>query len=247
MLLKDKVAVVTGASRGIGRAIAKKFAEEGAQLIVTARNEEALNQLRDEIKAQGLKEPNVCPCDITKEADVQALIEGVLDKYSQLDILVNNAGITRDGLFVRMPEEDWDDVMNANLKGAFFGMKAAGKAMMRQRRGKIINISSVVGLTGNAGQANYAASKAGLIALTKSAAKELSSRNVLINAIAPGFIETDMTDQLPDKVKEAAVQYIPLRRFGTPEEVAQTALFLASDLSNYVTGQVIAVDGGMVM
>jgi 3-oxoacyl-[acyl-carrier protein] reductase len=246
-LLKDKVAVITGASRGIGRAIAHAYAEAGAKIIIAARSVDALESLRDEIKQKGFTDPILMKVDITKEDELQQLIDKALDNYNGLDILVNNAGVTRDGLLVRMSERDWDDVVGTNLKGTFFGTKAAAKIMMRQRRGRIINISSVVALVGNAGQANYAASKAGVIALTKSAAKELASRNVLVNAIAPGFIETDMTKMLPEAIKGEAKKAIPMRRFGLADEVAKTALYLGSDLSNYVTGQVITIDGGMVM
>jgi len=193
-----------------------------------------------------LKEPQVESVDVTHEESVQTLIDKSLDKWNEIDILINNAGMTRDGLLVRMTEDEWNDVINANLKGVFFGTKAVAKPMMRQRRGRIINMASVIGLVGNAGQANYAASKGGIIALTKSAAKELASRNILINAVAPGFIKTEMTDQLTDAVKSKALETIPMKRFGTPEEVADVAVYLGSDLSNYVTGQVITVDGGMI-
>jgi len=247
MLLEGKTAIITGASRGIGREIALTFAKQGAQTVLAARSVDALNALREEIVQLKLKEPHVVPVDVTNEETIQSLAETTLDKYNEIDILVNNAGITRDTLLVRMTKEEWDDVMNANLRGAFFGTKIFGKIMMRQRHGKIINISSVIGIVGNAGQANYAASKAGIIALTKSAAKELASRNILVNAIAPGFIETDMTNKLPEAAKNAILQAVPLKRYGTPADVAGVAVYLASDLSNYVTGQVITVDGGMVM
>ncbi|MFT5206344.1 MAG: 3-oxoacyl-[acyl-carrier protein] reductase [Candidatus Omnitrophota bacterium] len=247
MLLKNKSAIITGASQGIGRGIAIEFAKAGAQTILASRNESKLNAVRDEIMSLGFLEPYIVPTDVTSEESVQSLVDKAVDKYNKIDILVNNAGITRDTLLVRMSEEEWDAVMDANLKGAFFGTKIAGKAMMRQRQGRIINVSSVIGLVGNSGQANYAASKAGIIALTKSAAKELASRNVLVNSIAPGFIQTDMTDVLSDQVKEMVLKSVPLKKYGTPEDVAATAIFLASDLSQYITGQVIQVDGGMVM
>ncbi|MBF0253707.1 MAG: 3-oxoacyl-[acyl-carrier-protein] reductase [Candidatus Omnitrophica bacterium] len=247
MLLKDRVAIVTGASRGIGREIALGFAREGARMVLAARNQGALEALASEIVSAGLLEPQVVVTDVTQEQSVQSLVDSALDKWNEIDILVNNAGITRDTLLVRMTEEDWDAVMNANLKGAFFGTKAASKVMMRQRRGRIINIASVIGLVGNAGQANYAASKAGIIALTKSAAREMASRNILVNAIAPGFIQTEMTDRLPESVKSAVLQTIPVKRYGTSADIAGAALYLASDLSGYVTGQVLTVDGGMVM
>jgi len=247
MLLKDKVAIVTGASRGIGKEIALCFAREGAKVVLTSRTEAALTAVKEEILKLGGPEPYVVPADVSKEESIQTLVDAALDKWSGIDILVNNAGITRDSLLVRMSEAEWDEVMNANLKGAFFATKAAAKVMMRQRRGKIINISSVVALTGNAGQANYAASKAGIIAMTKSAAKELASRNILVNAIAPGFIQTDMTDRLPEAVKQTVLQAIPVKRYGASSDVAAAALYLASALSDYVTGQVLTVDGGMVM
>lgn len=246
-LLENKVAIVTGASRGIGREIALQFAKEGAKTVLAARTLDGLQDLKKEIVRLYGGEPYVVQLDVTKEDSVQSLVDGVLDKWNEIDILVNNAGITKDGLLVRMTEEDWDSVLESNLRGAFFGIKAVAKPMMRQRRGRVINISSVIGLAGNAGQANYAASKAGIIALTKSAAKELASRNILVNAIAPGFIRTDMTDQLPDNVKNAVLENIPLRRYGSAGDIADAAVYLASDMSNYVTGQVITVDGGMVM
>jgi len=247
MLLENKIAVVTGASKGIGREIALVFAREGAQLVLAARNVEALESLAKEITQSGGREPLVVPVNVSDEQSIEQLMDRSLDKYERIDILVNNAGVTRDGLLVRMSEEDWNDVLDTNLKGAFFAMKIAGRTMMRQRQGKIVNVASVVGLIGNPGQANYSASKAGLIALTKSAAKELASRNVLVNAIAPGFIDTDMTRNLPDTVKTEMLRVIPMKRFGTVQDVARVALYLASDQSDYITGQVITVDGGMVM
>ena len=245
--LEGKVAMVTGASRGIGKEIALLFAKEGAQLVLAARNYSALETLSAEILKAGGLEPLLCALDVKDSAKIDELVDKTLDKYKRVDILVNNAGVTRDGLFVRMSEDDWDEVLNTNLKGAFFCMRAVSKTMMKQRSGRIINMASVVGLTGNAGQANYAASKAGIIALTKSAAKELGSRNVLINAIAPGFIDTEMTQTLGDEVKKNILKSIPVGFFGKPIEVAKTALYLASDESNFITGQVITVDGGMVM
>jgi len=247
MLLQNKVALITGASRGIGRQIAMVFAEEGAQTILTARSTELLESLKQEIVQKKLKVPFFMSMDVTKEESVQQVVDKALDKYEGIDILVNNAGVTRDGLLVRMTESDWNDVLNTNLKGAFFVTKAVAKIMMRRRAGRIINVASVVGMTGNPGQANYAASKAGLIALTKSVAKELASRNILVNAIAPGFIDTEMTKDLPESVKQEVLRVIPMKRFGTVDDVAQVALYLASDQSRYVTGQVITVDGGMVM
>ena len=245
--LEGKVAVVTGASRGIGRDIALLFASEGAKLVITARNEELLASLADEIKKAGHETPLCVALDVKDSEKVDEMVDKTLDKFGRVDILVNNAGITRDGLMLRMSDEDWDDVMDTNLKGAFICMRAVAKPMMRQRAGRIINMASVIGLIGNAGQANYAASKAGIIALTKSAAKELGSRNILINAIAPGFIDTEMTRALGDDIKNTILKSIPVGIFGKPIDVAKTALFLASDESNFITGQVITVDGGMVM
>ena len=245
--LEDKVAIVTGASRGIGREIALLFAREGAKLTITARSQEQLQALSDEIKALGCAEPFLCPLDVKDSEKVDELVDKTLDKYGRIDILVNNAGVTRDGLLLRMSDADWDDVLDTNLKGTFFCMRSVAKPMMRQRSGRIINMASVIGLIGNAGQANYAASKAGIIALTKSAAKELGSRNILINAIAPGFIDTEMTQVLGDEIKKSILKSIPLGVLGKPIDIAKAALFLASDESSFITGQVITVDGGMVM
>ena len=245
--LRDKVAIITGASRGIGREIAILFAREGARLTVTARDQGLLKSLSDEIRSQGLPEPFLFALDVRDAEKVEEMTDKTLDKYGRVDILVNNAGITRDGLLLRMSDADWDEVLDTNLKGAFICMRSVAKPMMRQRAGRIINMASVIGLAGNAGQANYAASKAGIIALTKSVAKELGSRNILINAIAPGFIETDMTQVLGDDVKDTILKSIPVGFLGKPLDVAKTALFLASDESRFITGQVITVDGGMVM
>lgn len=245
--LQGKVAIVTGASRGIGREIALLFAKEGAQLVLTARSQDLLESVAAEIRRDGGAEPMTFVLDVKDSAKVAELLDKTLDKYSRVDILVNNAGVTRDGLFVRMSEADWDEVLNTNLKGTFLCMRAAAKVMMKQRSGRIINMASVIGLTGNAGQANYAASKAGIIALTKSVAKELGSRNVLVNAIAPGFIETEMTQGLGDEIKNTILKSIPVGFFGKPIDIAKTALYLASEESNFITGQVITVDGGMVM
>ena len=245
--LEGKVAIVTGASKGIGREIALLYAKEGAKLVVTARSEELLRSLSDEIRAAGGEEPLCFPLDVKQSEKVDELVDKTLDKFGRVDILVNNAGVTRDGLLLRMSDEDWDEVLDTNLKGAFFCLRAVAKPMMRQRAGRIINMASVIGLIGNAGQANYAASKAGIIALTKSAAKELGSRNILINAIAPGFIDTDMTRSLSDDIKNAILKSIPVGKLGQPADIARAALFLASDESSFVTGQVLTVDGGMVM
>ena len=245
--LEGKVAIITGASRGIGREIALLFAAEGAQTVLTARTLSSLDRLAEEIVSRGGKKPMVFELDVKNAAKVDEMADKTLDNYSRIDILVNNAGVTRDGLFVRMSEDQWDEVLNTNLKGTFLCMRAVSKSMMKQRSGRIINMASIIGLTGNAGQANYAASKAGIIALTKSLAKELGSRNVLVNAIAPGFIETEMTDALSSETKQAILKTIPAGRFGKPQDVARTALYLAGEESNFVTGQVITVDGGMVM
>jgi len=245
--LKDKIAIITGASRGIGREIAVLFAKEGAKLVLTARNQEALKAVAKEIYEISREEPFVFQLDVRDSAKVEELLDKTLDKYKRVDILVNNAGVTKDGLFVRMTDADWDEVLDTNLKGTFLCMRAVSKAMMKQRYGKIINMASVIGLIGNTGQANYAASKAGIIALTKSVAKELGSRNVMVNAIAPGFIDTEMTQGLAADVKNAILKTIPVGFFGKPIDVAKTALYLASDESNFITGQVITVDGGMVM
>ncbi len=245
--LQDKVAIITGASRGIGREIALVFAQEGAKLVLTARSMDLLKSLSDEIVKAGGAEPLCVDLDVKNSEKVDEMVDKTLDKFSRVDILVNNAGVTRDGLLLRMSDEDWDEVLDTNLKGAFHCLKAVAKPMMRQRSGRIINMASVIGLIGNAGQANYAASKAGLIALTKSAAKEFGSRNILINAIAPGFIDTDMTQALSEDVRKAILKNIPIGVFGKPVDVARAAVFLASDESSFVTGQVLTVDGGMVM
>lgn len=245
--LEGKVAIITGASRGIGKEIAFLFAQEGAQSILTARNLEALQEVSKAIVKSGGLEPLLAQADVREPAKIEDIVDKALDKYKRVDILVNNAGLTRDALLIRMTDEEWDEVMDTNLKGSFLWMRAVCKPMMKQRYGKIINMASVIGLMGNAGQANYAASKAGLIALTKSVAKELGSRNVLVNAIAPGYIETEMTHVLGDNVKNAILKSIPIGKFGSPVDVAKTALYLASEESDFVTGQVITVDGGMVM
>jgi len=245
--LQGKVAIVTGASRGIGRDIALLFAKEGAKLTVTARNEENLKSLADEIRQAGGEEALCFPLDVKDSAKVEEMTDKTLDKFGRVDILVNNAGVTRDGLLLRMSDEDWDEVLDTNLKGTFLCLKAVAKPMMRQRAGRIINMASVIGLIGNAGQANYAASKAGIIALTRSAAKELGSRNILVNAIAPGFIDTEMTQALSNDIKKMVLKSIPVGVFGKPIDVAKVALFLAGDESSFITGQVITVDGGMVM
>ena len=247
MLLDGKCALVTGASRGIGRAVALKLASEGAKLALNfAGNEAAANEVRREIEATG-GQAILVKADVADEAAVQDMVQKTADAFGRIDILVNNAGITRDGLLARMKEEDWDAVLSTNLKGVFLTTKAAAKLMMKQRAGRIVNMASVVGVTGNAGQANYSAAKAGVIGFTKTVARELASRSVTVNAVAPGFIATDMTSALSDKAKEAALAGIPLGRMGTPEDVAAAVLFLVSDQASYITGQVLHVDGGMVM
>ena len=244
--LSKKVAVITGASRGIGRSMAETYARAGAHVICVSRNEDALNVVADGIKSNG-GSASVTAINVSNLEEFQNLIKDTTDKYGSVDILVNNAGITRDTLIMRMSEEDWDTVIDVNLKGAFNGIKAVTRTMMKQRFGRIINISSVVGLTGNAGQVNYAASKAGLIGLTKATAKEIGSRGITVNCIAPGYIATDMTGQMDDKAKDLLISQIPLGRIGSPDDIAATALFLASDEAGYITGQTFTVDGGMVM
>lgn len=247
MQLTDKVALVTGASRGIGRAIALLMAKQGADVVVNySGSEGAAQETVDAILAMGRKVIKI-KANVGNAEEVAAMVEEAHSTFGRIDILVNNAGITRDGLLMRMKDSDWDDVININLKGVYLMTKAVSKIMMKQRSGKIVNMTSVVGVTGNAGQANYSASKAGVIGFTKTCAKELASRGITVNAIAPGFIHTDMTDVLSDKVKEAMVHTIPLGRMAEPDEVAAVAVFLASDMSSYITGQVINVDGGMVM
>jgi len=246
MLLRDQVALVTGASRGIGREVALLLAVEGAQLAICSRSTEELEKLREEITNLGGKCVDL-KTDVQVPAEVEDAVKKTLDTYGRIDILVNNAGVTRDNLLARMSEDDWNFVLSVNLRGTFLFTRAVSRPMIKQRKGKIINIASVVGMTGNAGQANYAASKAGIIGFTKSVAKELARRNICINAVAPGFIETEMTGKLSEELKSTVLGQIPLGRFGSPKDVAQTVLFLASDQANYITGQVLVVDGGMVM
>ncbi|HAT4365024.1 TPA: 3-oxoacyl-[acyl-carrier-protein] reductase [Clostridium perfringens] len=246
-MLKDKVAIVTGGTRGIGRAIALKLADNGANIVINYRNsDKEAEELKAILEEKGVKVLTV-KCDISNFEDSKKLMNKCKEVFGKIDILVNNAGITKDTLIMRMKEEDFDSVIDVNLKGSFNCAKHASAIMLKQRFGKIINMTSVVGIAGNAGQVNYAASKAGVIGLTKSLAKELGSRGITVNAVAPGFINTDMTASLSEKVKEEASKNIPLKRLGDPEDVANLVGFLASDAANYITGQVINVDGGMVM
>ena len=245
-MLSDKVAIVTGASRGIGRAIALALASQGAKVVASARNAEALAKLTAEIKSQGGDALAVVG-DVAVEDDANNLVKQAVAAYGQVDIFINNAGITRDGLLLRMKNADWDAVLDTNLKGAFLCTRAVAKVMSKQRSGRIINISSVVGEMGNAGQANYCASKAGLLGLTKSVARELARRNVTVNAITPGFITTEMTEDMTEKAQEAMTEQIPLGRPGSAEDVANAVIFLASEQSAYITGQVLGVNGGMYM
>lgn len=245
--LEGKVAVVTGASRGIGRAIALKLADEGAKVVVNYSGSQAkAEEVVATIQANG-GEAIAVQASVSKTEEVTALMDAAVKKFGALDILVNNAGITRDNLLMRMKEEEWDDVLDTNLKGVFLCTKAVTRQMMKQRAGRIINISSIVGVAGNAGQANYVAAKAGVIGLTKTTAKELASRNILVNAIAPGFIETEMTEQLPEDLKQGMLTQIPLAKLGQPEDIAKAVAFLASEDANYMTGQTLHIDGGMVM
>jgi len=244
--LTNQIAVVTGAGRGIGRAIALKFAAEGADVVCVSRTAENSGKVAAEIRAFGRK-AWAFAVDVADSAAVNAAAEKILAECGKVDILVNNAGVTRDGLLMRMSDADWDTVLNTNLKGAFLFTKAFFRAFARQRAGRIINISSVIGLIGNAGQCNYAASKAGLIGFTQSVARELAGRGVTVNAIAPGFIETDMTSELKEELKANVLKQIPMGRFGSADDIASAALYLASPSARYITGQVLTVDGGMVM
>lgn len=246
MMLEGKVAAITGASRGIGRDMALMFAARGANVVVSARNEEALKTLVGEIEASG-GEALAVTGDVSVADDANTLVQSAVETFGRLDILVNNAGVTRDGLLLRMKDEDWDAVIDTNLKGAFLCTRAAARVMSKQKAGRIINISSVVGEMGNAGQANYCASKAGLLGLTKSVARELARRNVTVNAVTPGFIVTEMTEDLPEKSRQELTAQIPLGRLGQPEDIAHAVLFLASDQAVYITGQVLGVNGGMYM
>ena len=244
--LEGKAALVTGGARGIGKEIALRFAREGADIAICDVILEETQVLAKEIQKTG-RQCLAFKTDVTDSKDVQAAIDKILDKLGKLDILINNAGITRDGLVLRMSEEDWDKVIAVNLKGCFVCTRGAAKVMLKQRFGKIVNLASIIGIMGNTGQANYAASKAGIIGLTKSVAKELASRGICVNAIAPGFIKTEMTARLSEDVQKRMLSGIPLGRFGEPKDVADLALFLSSESSSYITGQVIQIDGGMLM
>ena len=247
MNLTGKVALVTGASRGIGQATAIELAKAGADIVVNFIGNEAVAQETvAAIEALGRKAIKI-KADVGNAEDVQAMVDKAVAAFGHIDILVNNAGITRDGLLIRMKDSDWDDVLNINLKGVYLVTKAVAKLMVKQRAGRIINMTSVSGVTGNVGQANYAAAKAGVIGFTKTCAKELAARGITVNAVAPGFIETAMTDVLPEKIKEGIAATVPFGRMGQPEEIASVVTFLASDFASYITGQVLNVDGGMVM
>lgn len=245
--MAEKVALVTGASRGIGRGIALELASKGYAVAINySGNEEKANEVAEAVRELGQK-ALVVKADVSVESDVKEMVKSVINEFGSLDVLVNNAGITRDNLLMRMKEAEFDQVIDTNLKGVFLCMKTVSRQMMKQRSGKIINISSVVGLSGNPGQINYVAAKSGVIGMTKTAAKELASRNISVNAVAPGFIDTDMTDELSDSIKEELFKLIPLQRLGKVEDVAKVVAFLASDDASYITGQTLQVDGGMVM
>ena len=247
MRFENQVAIVTGAGRGIGHAIALRLAQEGARVASVSRSEKNAKKTADEINAMRADSAKAYAVDVADHAAVQKIGAQILEEFGRVDVLVNNAGVTRDGLSMRMSMEDWDTVLDTNLKGAFNFSQAVMRSMIKQRSGRIINISSVSGLTGNAGQANYSASKAGLIGLTKTLARELASRGITVNAVAPGFIVTDMTSGLSDEVKQAIMAKIPLAKLGQPEDIAAAVAFLASAEANFITGQVLTVDGGMVM
>jgi 3-oxoacyl-[acyl-carrier protein] reductase len=244
--LEGKAAVITGAGQGIGKEIALLLAGEGSRIVIADINYNMAEAVAREIEAMGV-EAMPYELDVTSGGRVKEMVDKVLDKFKRIDILINNAGITRDNLILRLKDEEWDSVLNVNLKGAFNCIKAVSKVMLKAHSGRIVNISSIIGLIGNPGQANYAASKAGLIGLTKSAARELGSRGINVNAVAPGYISTPMTDRLPEEIKKEILQKIPLGKFAHPKEVAKAVLFLVSEASDYITGQVICVDGGMAM
>ena len=242
--LKNKVAIVTGASRGIGKSIVQKISEYGAHTVCVSRSEDELRKISNKLNENGLSS-SYFACDVSNINNFKKLVDETVSKYDKIDILVNNAGITKDNLIMRMSEADWDKVIDVNLKGVFNGIKSVSRQMMKQRNGRVINISSIVGLIGNPGQANYAASKSGVIGLGKAVAKELASRNITVNTIAPGYIETDMVDDIQEEAKENLFKQIPLGRIGNPADVATAVLYLASDEASYITGQTIAIDGGM--
>jgi 3-oxoacyl-[acyl-carrier protein] reductase len=246
-MLKDKVAVITGSARGIGRAIAEEYAKNGAKVVISDIMQDKAEETANEIKAKYNVDTLAIKADVSKYEDVEILVNQTIEKFGKIDIIVNNAGITRDNLIMRMSEQEWNLVIDINLKGVFNCTKAVSRPMMKQRSGRIINITSVVGEMGNPGQINYSASKAGVIGMTKTTAKELGSRGIRVNAIAPGFIVSDMTDKMTDQAKESLIKLIPLNELGKPADVAKAAVFLASDMSEYITGQVINVCGGMVM
>jgi len=247
MRFENQVAVVTGSGRGIGHAIAVRLAKEGARVASVSRTEANAQKTADEINAERADAAKAYAVDVADQAAVQTAAAHIFEDFGRVDILVNNAGVTRDGLSMRMPMEDWDLVLNTNLKGAFNFIQAVMRPMIKQRSGRIINISSIAGLTGNAGQANYSASKAGLIGLTKTLARELASRGITVNAVAPGLIETDMTTVLSDEIRQAILQKVPLGKLGEPDDIAGAVAYLASAEAKYITGQVLTVDGGMVM
>ena len=246
MRLEDRIVLITGSARGIGKEIAHTFANEGATVIISDINAESAAATSEEFSKAGVESSSFA-CDVTNMQSVEEMINKILDKYSRIDILVNNAGITKDNLLLRMSENEWDAVLNTNLKGVFCCTKVVTRFMLKARKGKIINIASIIGITGNAGQANYAASKAGIIGFTKSIAKEFASRGITSNAVAPGFIQSDMTEKLSDKAREEIFKTIPLGKLGTPQDVANTCLFLASSDADYITGQTIVIDGGMTI
>lgn len=245
-MLNGKTAIVTGASRGIGAAIAHRLCEVGANVVICSRSTETISETATTLKDKGYS-IHAMAADISKKEDVEALVEKTIEQFSQIDILVNNAGITRDMLLMRLKDEDWDAVLQTNLTGTMYCTRAVLRPMIRQKSGNIINISSVIGLMGNAGQASYAAAKAGIIGLTKTTAKEVGTRGITVNAIAPGFITTDMTAEIPEEFQKKALELIPLQNFGAPEDVADAVCFLVSDAARYITGQTLQVDGGMVM
>ena len=245
-LLSGKTAIVTGASRGIGAAIAHRLCATGANVVICSRSADAIARVADTLQDKG-HTVHAIAADISQKTDVEALMEKTIAQFSQIDILVNNAGITRDTLLMRLKDEDWNAVLQTNLTGTMYCTRAVLRPMIRQKSGRIINISSVIGLIGNAGQASYAAAKAGIIGLTKATAKEVGARGITVNAIAPGFITTDMTAQIPEQSQKQLLELIPLRNFGQPEDVADAVCFLASDAARYITGQILQIDGGMVM